>query len=357
MQAQGRVSEWPKDTRRIGNQVEGMLGWEGNSKHRREAEMALVLREKDVESLMTMADAVTWVEKGLRALGEGQARNVPRSRVKMPKGTLHVLPAADFEQDVVGLKCYSVARGRARFLVTLFSSENGKLLSLMEADYLGMMRTGAASGVATKYMARPDAEVLGLIGTGWQARGQLLAAANVKKLRQVRVYGRDAERRKRFADEMARMAGVEIVPVESPAAALEGAGIITTVTNSREPLFPADAVQPGTHVNAVGSNSLLRQELDPELVRRAAIVAVDSRQQSKVESGDLLVPTERGWIDWDQLPELSEIVAGKAPGRRSEVDITIFESHGLGIEDLAVAAHVYQRAKERGVGQEVELLS
>lgn len=318
--------------------------------------MALILRENDVKSLMTMADAVQWVEAALRAHGEGRGRNVPRSRVKMPKGTLHVLPAADLEQGVVGLKSYTVSSEKTRFLVTLFSAEDGKLLSLIEADYLGMMRTGAASGVATKYMARPEADVLGLFGTGWQARGQLLAVAAVKRLRQVRVYGRDAERRKRFAEEMSGLAGVEVVPVESAAAALEGSSVVTTVTTSRQPLFPADAVQPGTHINAAGSNSLLRQELDADLVRKAAIVAVDSRQQSKVESGDLLVPTERGWIDWDQLPELSEIVAGRAPGRQSEADITIFESHGLGIEDVAVAAHVYQRAKERGVGQEVELL-
>ncbi|HEX9015159.1 MAG TPA: ornithine cyclodeaminase family protein [Chloroflexota bacterium] len=321
-----------------------------------EVKMTLVLREGDVKSLMDMGDAVKWVEDGLRALGEGKARNVPRQRVKMPKGTLHVLPGADFEQGVVGLKCYTTFREGTRFLVTLFSSESGKLLSLMEADYLGMMRTGAASGVATKYMALSDADVLALFGTGWQARGQLLAIAAAKPIKRVQVYGRDAARRGKFADELSKLAGVEVVPVDSVAAALDGAKIVTTVTSARQPLFASDAVQPGTHINAVGSNGLLRQELDEELVRRASIVAVDSRQQSKVESGDLLIPTERGWIDWDQLPELGEIVAGRQPGRRDASDITIFESHGLGLEDVTVAARVYQRAKERGIGQEIELL-
>lgn len=318
--------------------------------------MALILREKDVESLIDMEDAVRWVEEGLRAHGEGRARNVPRSRVKMAKGTLHVLPAADFDQGVVGLKSYTTFPEGARFLVTLFSSGDGRLLALMEADYLGMMRTGAASGVATKYMSRQDADVLALFGTGWQARSQLLAVAAVRRLKQVRTYGRDPERRRKFAEEMSRLAGVDVVPAESPEAALEGALLVTTVTSSSKPVFSADAVLAGAHINGAGSNSLLRQELPEELVRKAAVVAVDSRQQAKIESGDLLIPAERGWIDWDQLPELSEIAAGSRPGRKSDDDITIFESHGLGLEDVTVAAHVYWRAKDRGVGQEVELL-
>ncbi|MCL4532261.1 MAG: ornithine cyclodeaminase family protein, partial [Actinobacteria bacterium] len=211
-------------------------------------------------------------------------------------------------------------------------------------------------GVATRYMARPDADVLALFGAGKQARGQLLAVAAVKKLKQVRVYSRDPERRRQFAEEMEAQAGVEVVPKESVEEALDGALIVTTITNSREPLFSESVIQPGTHINAAGSNSLLRRELDEELMRRAQVVAVDSRQQSKVESGDLLIPTERGWLDWDLLPELSEIVAGRQPGRRSPSDVTIFESHGLGLEDVAVAAHVYRRARERGLGQEIDLL-
>lgn len=318
--------------------------------------MALVLREADVKSLVNMRDAVAWVEDGLRAQGLGRARNVPRQRVKMPSGVLHVLPAADLAQGVVGLKCYTTIGGAARFLVVLFSSEDGRLLSLIEADHMGMMRTGAASGVATRYMARPDADTLALFGTGFQARGQLLAVAAVKKLKRVRVYGRDPERRKRFAAELAEESGVDVVAAESPEEALEGALIVTTVSSSREPVFPAAAIRPGTHINAAGSNSILKRELDEELVRKASVVAVDSRQQAKAESGDLLIPAERGWLDWDQLPELCEIVAGRAQSRRSDSDITIFESHGIGLEDVTVAARVYQRARERGVGEELDIL-
>jgi ornithine cyclodeaminase/alanine dehydrogenase-like protein (mu-crystallin family) len=318
--------------------------------------MALLLREDDVKKLMTMQDAVAWVEEALRHHGEGRARNLPRQRVKLPDGTLHMLSGADPELGALGFKSYTTFREGARFLVVLFSSENGRLLALVEADYLGMLRTGATSGVATKYMARPDADQLALFGTGWQARGQLQAVAAVKKLRQVRVHGRDPRRRQAFAREMAEMLELEVLPVASVEEALEGATIVTTVTTSTSPLFAADAIRPGTHINAVGSNSLIRRELDEELVRRAAVLAVDSRAQARLESGDLLIPAERGWIDWDLLPELSEVVAGRAPGRRSPEDVTIFESHGLGLEDVAVAAHLYRRAREAGVGEEFKLL-
>ncbi len=317
--------------------------------------MTLLLREADVRGLLAMPDAVRWVEEALRAHGLARARNLPRQRVKLPKGTLHVLPAADLERSVVGLKTYTTFRGGTRFLVLLYSADDGRLLALLEADYLGMMRTGAASGVATRYLARPDANVLAVFGTGWQARGQLQAVATVRPLRQVRVFGRDPARRRGFTEEMAALVPAEIVPCESPTAALDGAGIVVTATTASSPLFPSGAVETGAHINAVGSNSLLRRELDEELIRRASLVVVDSREQARVESGDLLIPAERGWLDWEQLPELGEVVAGKVVGRRQAEEITIFESHGIGLEDIAVAAEVYRLAQEQGLGETLNL--
>lgn len=319
--------------------------------------MTLLLRETDVRSLLRVPDAVDWVEDAMRAHAEGRARNVPRQRIKLPRGTLHVLPGANPDQGVVGLKTYTSFRDGTRFLVLLYSAENGQLLALVEADYLGMARTGAASGVATRHMARADADTLAIFGAGWQARGQLEAIAAVRSLRQVRVYSRDAEHRRAFAAEMTQVIGSEVVPCATPAAALDGVLMVATATTAREPLFPSEAVQDGAHINAVGSNALIRRELDEKLVRRATVVVVDSRQQAREESGDLLVPVERGWLDWDLLPELGEVVAGRVPGRQSEQDVTIFESHGLGLQDVAVAAHVYERARAAGVGEEVELFT
>lgn len=318
--------------------------------------MPLILREADVAELADMPSVIEWVEEAFRGLGEGEARNLPRERVHLPGGTLHVLAAGSPTSGYLGLKAYTSFREGTRFLVLLYGAENGRLLALVEGDRLGMLRTGAASAVATRHLARRDARTLALLGTGWQARGQLDAIRHVQQLDEVRVFGRDPDRRGRFVEEMAAQTGVHLVPCESAAEALEGAGLVTTITTAGDPLFPADLVQPGTHVNAAGSNSLLRRELDPRLPRQARVV-VDSRAQARQEAGDLLVAAERGWLDWDRLPELGEIVAGQASGRRSDDEVTIFESQGLGIQDVVVAGHLYERACERGLGEAVDLFA
>lgn len=315
--------------------------------------MALVLREADVKSLVSMSEVLGWVEQTTRAYGLGRARNVPRQRVRFPKGWLHVLPAGEMDQGALGLKVYTSFREGNRFLILLYSAESGQLLAMVEANYLGMLRTGAMSGVATRYLARPDAEVMAIIGTGWQARGQVLGVAAAMALRQVRVFG--IERQEEFAREMASLTGLEVVVDGSAEEAVSRSLIVSTATVSTEPVFKREAVQPGTHINAIGSNALHRRELEEKLVGRANLLVVDSRAQARQESGDLLGPVERGWMEWDLLPELSEVMVGKAPGRQSESDITIFESHGLGLQDVAVAAHVYRRAREAGIGEEVKL--
>jgi len=319
--------------------------------------MALVLREADVKSLISMPEVVNWVEETTRSYGLGRARNVPRQRVRFPKGWLHVLPAGDQELGVLGLKCYTSFKEGNRFMIILYSADNGQLLALVEANYLGMMRTGAMSGVATRYMARTDADVMAIIGTGWQARGQVLGVAAVKPLKQVLVFSKDpAERQQAFASELSAMTGVHTQVAETAEAAVEAASIVSTATVSVEPVFKREALRPGTHINAIGSNALHRKELDERLVGRANLVVVDSRAQARQESGDLLGPVERGWMEWDNLPELSDVILGRVSGRQKDTDITIFESHGLGLQDVAVAAHVYQKAKEKGLGEEIKLL-
>lgn len=320
--------------------------------------MALLLRESDVQPLLTMPDTVACIEAAMKAHGLAQARNMPRERIKLPRGTLHILAGADLSAEAggyVGLKAYTSFREGNRFLTLLYSAENGRLLALIESDYLGMMRTGAASGVATKYLARADADTLAIFGSGWQARGQVLAVAAVRDLKQVRIYSRNAENRQKFAAEIGKEVAAEMVACESPAEALNGASIVATATTARDPLFPSDAVADGTHVNAAGSNALIRREIDERLVRRAGLVVVDSRAQAREEAGDLLVPAERGWLDWDLVPELSSIIAGQTRGRQSDAEITIFESQGLGLQDVAAAALVYQKATEAGRGEQLSL--
>lgn len=319
--------------------------------------MALVLREADVRRVLSMPDCIAWLEEAFRAYVAGQARNLPRMRVRHPRGTLHTLPAADLANDAIGLKTYTAGAGGARFLIVLSSPFTGELLALLEGDFLGATRTGAASGVATKYMAREGPARVGMIGTGGQARTQLAAVAAVRPVERALVWSRDAERRERFAGELSAELGIKVEAAASAEAAVRDQDIVITMTTARDPILHGEWLSPGTHINAAGSNSLLRRELDDEAVRRAARVVVDSRVQAPLEAGDLQSAVERGWLEWAQLPELAEVVAGRVPGRESAEEITIFESLGLGLEDITVARRVYDRARAEGLGQEVELFA
>src|SRR5438128_12541606 len=216
--------------------------------------MALLLREEHVTELLDIETAIAAVEEVLRDQAEGQATNRPRYRVAMPASQLHVMAAGDKRLGVTGLKVYTASRKGARFLVLLYDAESGDMLAMIEADRLGQMRTGAASGVATKYMARESADVLGVYGSGWQAESQVMAVCAARQLRQVRVYSRNAEKRAAFARRMASLVRCEVVAVEQPEAAAQGCSIIVTATSAREPVLNGEWVEPGTHINAAGSN-------------------------------------------------------------------------------------------------------
>lgn len=318
--------------------------------------MALLLREKDVTELLDMQIALNAVEEVLRDQAEGMATNRSRYRVAMPTSQLHVLAAGDRRLGVYGLKTYTASRKGARFLVLLYESETGDLLAMMEADRLGQMRTGAASGVATKYMARKDANTVGIYGTGWQAESQLMAVCAVRPVKSIKAYSRKPENREAFAAKMTAMLGVEVLPVATPEEAARNQAIIITITSGREPVLRGEWIEPGAHINAAGSNFLSKAEVDVETVRRATVIAVDSIEQSKVEAGDLLPAIERGVITWESVTELGRIIAGRDKGRNSAEDITLFKSNGIALEDISTALRVYHLAKERGIGEEINLL-
>jgi ornithine cyclodeaminase/alanine dehydrogenase-like protein (mu-crystallin family) len=317
--------------------------------------MALLLTESDVASLLDMNTAIAAVEDVLRDQAEGQATNRPRYRVAMPASQLHVMAAGDKRLGVTGLKAYTASRKGARFIVLLYDSENGDMLAMIEADRLGQMRTGAASGVATKYLARPDANTVGIYGTGWQAESQLMAVCQVRKVTSIKAYGRNAERRVAFCRKMSSLLGVDVAPVESPELAARGQLIVITATNAREPVLKGEWIEAGAHLNVVGSNFLSKAEVDVETIKRASIVAVDSIEQSRLESGDLLPAVERGVISWESVTELGRIVAGSHRGRTSESDITLFKSNGIALEDISTALRVYNLARSKGIGKEIKL--
>lgn len=318
--------------------------------------MALLLREADVHALLPMSLALEAVEEAFRHLADGAAVLHPRQRLSLPeKSYLHYMAAADSIRGYAGMKIYTNAGRSLRFLVPLYRVATGELLALIEADKLGQMRTGAASGIATKYMAREDAAMVGIVGTGWQAGSQLEAIAAVRKLERVRAFGRDPERRARFAREMTERLRVPVEAVDSPEAAVREADIVVTVTTASKPVVLGAWLAPGAHINAAGANFPQKRELDDVTVRRAGIIAADSREQSKMEAGDLIQTFDEDASAWSAVRELSEIVAGGAPGRTSERQITLFKSNGIAIEDVAVASRIYELALQRGLGEQVRM--
>jgi ornithine cyclodeaminase/alanine dehydrogenase-like protein (mu-crystallin family) len=314
----------------------------------------LLLTEDDVRQVLTMEMALEAVEQGLRKMALDEVQNVARSRVQTDHGMLHVMSAAAKTLGVMGLKSYSTTRRGAQFHVALYDGKTGALLALIQADFLGQMRTGAASGVATQYMARHDATEVGLFGSGKQARTQLQAVCRVRKITRVQVYSPNEEHRRRFAAEMSNLCETEVVTVPRPEMAAEDKDIIITATNSREPVLNGHWLAEGTHINAAGSNFLGKAELDAVAVRRCDSIAVDSKDQARLEAGDFVQALEEGSIHWADIHELGQVIVGRYTGRAHAQDVTLFKSLGIAIEDVAVAARVYAAAQEAGLGRVVD---
>jgi alanine dehydrogenase len=317
--------------------------------------MALFLSEADVRQLLTMDLALEAVEAAHRAHGMGRAIDVPRQRTRVPTASLHILQGALLDEGVMGYKAYTVSKAGARFLVHLFDAASGRLLAVIEADFLGMMRTGAAGGLAARLLAREDAATVGIFGAGWQAQSQIEALCGVRRIRRVKVYSRDAERRRVAATDFSRRFGVEAIPADSAEQAACDSDIVVTITTSATPVFDGAWLAEGCHVNAAGSNALIRREIDEKTVGRAGLICVDARATALAESGDLLPALEKGRLHAGQLVELGEIVAGLRPGRQSVQEITLFESQGMAVQDLALASRLLRLARERGCGQEIPL--
>jgi ornithine cyclodeaminase/alanine dehydrogenase-like protein (mu-crystallin family) len=315
----------------------------------------LHLTEDEVRGLLTMDMAIESVETAFRKMALEEAFNVPRSRCQTDHTMLHVLPAAAKTLGVIGFKAYITTRTGTRFHVTIYDGKTGEMLSIMQADLLGQMRTGAASAVATKYLARKDASTAGIFGSGKQARTQLLGVSRVRKLARAVVYSPNAERRSAFAQEMSQQCGFEVAAAAVPENAAKDLDIICTATTSREPVLHGEWLSPGQHLNIAGSNFLAKTEIDIEVIKRANLVAIDSKDQGRMEAGDLVAALEQGVLEWIDVAELGRIVATRSAGRQSPQDITLFKSLGIGLEDIAVAHKIYQAAKDANVGRWIEM--
>jgi ornithine cyclodeaminase/alanine dehydrogenase-like protein (mu-crystallin family) len=310
-------------------------------------EVPLYLTEQDVAQLLTPADAVEAIEACFRRMAAGAVENRPRYRLGLESGALAVMAAADLELGYAGAKVYAGFRDGARFAVLLFRADSPELVAVLDADKLGQLRTGAASGVAARHLAAAGARSLGLIGCGWQAESQLACIREaLPQLEQVVAYCRTVEKLRAFCEKH----GAE--PGESHRDAGE-CDVVVTVTGSPDPVLRGEWLRPGALVCAVGANDGRRRELDNVVLERAAFVCCDSREDARLESADLIEPVASGVLDWLEVHELQEVVAGEVAGRQSGEDVVVFKSNGLAAWDVALAAAAVERARTAGVGREV----
>jgi alanine dehydrogenase len=309
--------------------------------------LTLYLSEDDVPELLAPVDAVEAVEAAFVRMAAGAVEIAPRRRLRLAEGRLADMAASDLELGYAGVKTYAGFAEGAAFVVALFAADRPELVALIEADHLGRLRTGAASAVAAKYLAREGATSLGVIGCGDQAVTQVACIrAALPSLERVVAYCRTERNLLAFCKHV----GAE--PAESNREAAEQ-DVVVTITTSRDPVLRGEWLRPGALVCAVGANNAAARELDNVVLERASFVCCDWKAQARVESADLIEPIQQGVLDWLEVHELHEVVAGELPGRQSPDDIVVFKSNGIASWDVAVAAAVVERARERGVGREL----
>ena len=306
--------------------------------------MPLYLTERDVEGLITPGETVPVLEACFLRMAAGAVENVPRRRFALDDGSFAVMSAVDPELGFAGAKAYTAIAGKAVFAVTLFDLRTGELAAVLEADTAGQRRTGAASGVAAKYLARRGATTLGVIGCGWQAESQVDAIRTaVPSVERVLAYCRTPERLRAFCERV----GAEPAESHADAAAQD---VVVTITTSRDPVLRGEWLRDGALVCAAGANHPSKRELDNVVLERAGFVCCDSKENARLESGDLIEPVEAGVLDWLEVHELQDVVAGNVAGRASDTDVVVFKSNGLAVWDVAIAVELVRRARERGVG-------
>jgi len=314
----------------------------------------LYLTEDDVGHVLRMADAIRAVDAGLQARARHTAVATPRERTRTPAGTLNILQGATApDVGITGFKAYYATPQQSRSHTFLYDSASGTPLAILESNRFNVVRTGAATGAATQYLARPDAAVLGQLGAGRIGAGQLEAVCAVRKLREARVYAPTRDKLEAWCIAMTEKVGIPVLPAASGEAAVRGADIVNVITRATAPVLPGDWLEAGQHVNAAGANQLLKRELHADALRRFDLVVADSREVARKEGGELLPLVESGRLQWEALAEIGDIAAGLHPGRTDPKQITFYKSHGMALQDLYVAAGVLAEARRMGLGHEI----
>jgi alanine dehydrogenase len=311
----------------------------------------LYLTETDVARLVTVKDAIDVLRDTFGHWRDPGTTNLPRQRARLAAGTLNLMGAASDPLGIFGLKAYFAGKAGTRYHALLYAADGSGLLAMIEADLLGALRTGAASGLATDLLARPDARTLAVIGSGKQARTQVAAVCAVRPIKQIRVFSPSRERRTAFAFAVADELGIETEPVDTGETCVADADVVVTITKAKEPVLRSEWIGEGVHINAAGANAGDRRELDAGTVLRASVRVTDDREQAKIEAGEFRELVRASRLDWSDITELGDLVTGQASGRGSPLDITLFKSLGLALEDIAFAQLIHRRAVAAGVGR------
>lgn len=313
---------------------------------------AVFLDEACVRQLVTMEDALSAVEEVFSEQGRGHVVNVPRVRAPVKGGILRITAAVLSYRGYYGVKVSSTAvfHSNAGRMFCLYREETGELCAIVQVFAMGALRTGAASGIATKFLANADAKVLGVLGSGRQARTQVDAICAVRQIREVQVWSPTPAHRAAFCEDVKKINKISCLNVETPEQAVRGADVLVSATTATVPVVQGAWLQPGVHINAVGANYEHRRELDTAVIAAAKFIVTDDIEQVRYESTDLAVPVTEGVLSWGDVHSLGDVVAGKLKGRRAREDITLFKSLGVALEDVALAARAYEKALKLGVG-------
>jgi ornithine cyclodeaminase/alanine dehydrogenase-like protein (mu-crystallin family) len=331
--------------------TKGKAASKSKGRAKKSANAPLYLTEADVQSLVTVKDAIATLEKLFATWSDPSTVNLPRQRAPVGKGTFNLMGAAWGPKQLFGLKAYYGGANGTRFHVLLYSAADRSLKAMIEADNLGRMRTGAASGLATKLLATPDARTLGVIGAGRQAFAQVAAICAVRPIKSINIVTRTIEHGESFAATIEGKLGIRAHAMTSGEHAIGDADVVVTITKSAEPVLRANWLKSGVHVNAAGANAAERREIDAETVLRSTVRATDQVAQAKVEAGEYRDLVAAGRLKWQDIVELGDIATGKAAGRRGPADITLFKSLGVALEDIAFAELIWRRALKRGAGK------
>lgn len=313
--------------------------------------MLLHLSDADVEILVSLDDAIQVIEDLFLQESRGEVQNRPTTELYLPKGFFRLKAGAALASKTYGFKAY----GTGRYIVFVYSMETNRMTGIVEAHRLTEIRTGAVSALGAKYMALPECETLAIIGTGREARTQVPAICRVRSVRQVRAFSRNAEHRERYAQEMRQKLGIDVIATASAEDCVRGANIVVTMTNAHDPVLSGAWLAEGAFICGVGATTPERRELDEEAVSRCGTIAVEHMAQAQAECGELRDAVAHGKLRWDDVHELEEIVSGAVPGRKSASEITLFDTIGIGSEDVALAAYALAKAEAEHVGETLPL--